>query len=143
MAGSLTEAQIGAIVRIVNAAYPEVEGVYLYGSAAKGTLGRQSDVDIAALLPPESAKAAGSLALLEVRFQLEEALTRPVDLVNARIGPIVLQKEIIAGGIPVFARDRFKIDEYEMLVLSLYGKLNEERREILEEFAATRRAYPV
>jgi predicted nucleotidyltransferase len=143
MAGSLTEAQIDAIVRLVGSAYPEVEGVYLYGSAAGGTLGRHSDVDIAALLPPGSARAAGSLALSDVRFRLEEALERPVDLVNARVGPIVLQKEIVAGGILVFAGDRSKIDEYEMIVLSLYGELNEERRGILEEFAATRKAYRV
>ena len=143
MAGSLTEVQIGAIARIVDAAYPEVEGIYVYGSAADGTLGMHSDVDLAALLPPEKAKAAGSLALSEARFQLEEALGRPVDLVNARIVPIVLQKEIVARGIRVFAGDRSRIEAYEMLVLSLYGKLNEERREILDEFYATRRAYPV
>jgi hypothetical protein len=85
----------------------------------------------------------GSLALTEVRFELEEALGRSVDLVNARVVPIVLQKEIVVRGIRVFARDRSGIETYEMLVLSLYGKLNEERREILEEFYATGRAYPV
>jgi len=56
---------------------------------------------------------------------------------------IVLQKEVLATGDRVYTRDRRAAEEYEMLVLSLYGKLNEERREILEEFARTGRAYVV
>ncbi len=94
-------------------------------------------------LPHRRARALGSLALAEVRFELEEALGRPADLVNARLGPIVLQKEVVATGIRVFAGDLVEIDGYEMMVLSLYGKLKEERREILNEFHRTRRAYPV
>jgi predicted ATPase len=34
-------------------------------------------------------------------------------------------------------------DEFEMLMLSFYQKLNEERQDILAEFARTGRAYPV
>lgn len=143
---SLSAAHIETAVRILRAAFPETEGIYVFGSAASGELdvtGGHSDIDIAMLLPHEQAKAAGSLALSEVRFQLEEVLGRTIDLVNARTAPVVLQKEIIARGTCVFAADSSRIQVYEMLVLSLYGKLNEERRGILEEFYASGRAYPV
>jgi hypothetical protein len=76
-----------------------------------------------------------------LRFRLEEILRRTVDLVNARAAAVVLQKEIIATGIPIYTADPAGLERYEMIVLSLYGKLNEERRGILEEFASTGRAY--
>jgi predicted nucleotidyltransferase len=111
-------------------------------SGALDTAGH-SDIDLAVLLPHAEAKQAGSLSLSEARFQLEEALGRQIDLVNARVSPIVLQKEIIGGGTCLFADDSSKVEAYEILVLSLYGKLNEERRGILEEFYASGKAYPV
>ncbi|MCZ7670644.1 MAG: hypothetical protein M5U34_27580 [Chloroflexi bacterium] len=43
----------------------------------------------------------------------------------------------------IFCADEYAADEFEMLTLSYYQKLNEERREILAEFARTGRAYPV
>ena len=84
-----------------------------------------------------------SRALGDPRFALEEHLGRPVDLVNARQASIVLQKEIISTGACVFTAEQSLVDEYEMIVLSLYGKLNDERREILAEFRRTWRAYRV
>lgn len=133
--------KLDEIVRSVVSTYPEAEAVYLYGSAARDESNRKSDVDLAIVLPGASAKAAGSLALSELRFRLEDLLRRPVDLVNARAAPIVLQKEIVATGIPLYAADSTGLQRYEMIVLSLYGKLNEERRDILEDFASTGRAY--
>ncbi len=133
--------KVDAIVRAVVSAYPEVEGIYLYGSMAGGESNQESDVDVALVLPGASARSIGSLALSELRFGLEDVLRRPVDLVNARAAPIVLQKEIIATGTPIYAADPAGLQQYEMIVLSLYGKLNEERRGILEDFASSGRAY--
>jgi predicted nucleotidyltransferase len=141
MESSLSQAQIDAILSEVETDFPRVEGVYLYGSAASGTRGRQSDIDVALLLPVVEAKTVGPLGMSKLRFRLEKILGCAVDLVNARLAPVVLQKEIVASGVPVFVRDRARLDGYEMLVLSLYGKLNEERKGILEEFAATGKAY--
>jgi uncharacterized protein len=133
--------KLDAIVRSVTSAYPEVEGIYLYGSTAREESSQESDVDVAVVLPGASARTAGSLALSDLRFRLEDVLRHPVDLVNARAAPVVLQKEIIATGIPIYTGDPTGLQRYEMIVLSLYGKLNEERRGILEDFASTGRAY--
>lgn len=102
-----------------------------------------SDIDIGLLLPHVDAARVGSLRYSDLRFSLEEIVGRVVDLVNLRRVSIVLQKEVLATGDRIYTRDRRATEEYEMLVLSLYGKLNEERREILEEFARTGRAYAV
>jgi uncharacterized protein len=53
-----------------------------------------------------------------------------------------LQKEIISGDL-IFRANRFAVDEFEMLVLSQYQRLNQERADILESFRKTKRAYAV
>ena len=131
-----------AIVDTVLSHYPDVQAIYLFGSY--GTEGEwpNSDVDIALLLSPERAKSEKHLILSPCRFDLEKALDRDVDLLNARQVSTVFQKEIIYGRL-VYCLDRYAVDEFEMLTLSYYQKLNEERREILEAFFRTGRAYPV
>lgn len=123
--------------------YPSVQAVYLFGSAADGSERPDSDIDIALLLPPEEAKAAGSLAFSDLRAELEERLGRRVDLVNLRTVSTVFQKEITCFGVRIFTAPGDETDIFEMLVLSFYGKLNEERAEILESFVSTGRAYEV
>ena len=82
------------------------------------------------------------LPLSQCRFELEEALTRPVGLLNARMVSTVFQKEFI-GGLRIYCSDPFAADEFEMLVISYYQKLNEKRQGILEAFYKTGRAYAV
>ena len=129
------------INKIVQIHFPEVQAIYLFGSEAAGDAWSNSDVDIALLLPHDCAKHQ-NLTSSKCRFELEKALGRPVDLLNARQVSTVMQKEIISGDC-IFCTDQNALDEFEMLTLSYYQKLNEERAGILEAFRETGRAYPV
>ena len=62
---------------------------------------------------------------------------------SARRVSTVFQKEIVATGRLLFCADENAVAEFEMLTLSFYQKLNEERKEILEEFERTGKAYDV
>lgn len=62
---------------------------------------------------------------------------------NARGVSTVLQKEIIMAERRIFCADRYATDEFEMLVLSFYQKLNEERAEIVAEGLRSGRFYGV
>jgi predicted nucleotidyltransferase len=95
--GALKPGQTDTIVRILVEGYPELEAVHGYGSAAGEALGKDSDVDVAVLLPGRTARATGALAMSDARFRLEEELSRRVDLVNARTVSVVVQKEIITA----------------------------------------------
>lgn len=130
------------IVAVVLRHFPDVQGVYLFGSHATGQAWPNSDVDIALLLPHDRAKEMGNLHMSPCRVALTEMLRRPVDLINARMVSTVLQKELIYGQ-RLYYSDVNAMDEFEMLTLSFYQKLNEERADILEAFAKTGRAYPV
>jgi len=132
----------GIIINTIHHYYPAVQGIYLFGSYAVGEERPDSDMDVAVLLPHELAKREKNLILSECRFALENALHREVELLNARQVTTVMQKEIIGGRL-IHASDRLAVEEFEMLVLSYYQKLNEERQGILASFRRTRRAYAV
>lgn len=131
------------LVRTVLADYPHTQAIYLFGSYGTDDEWPSSDVDVALLLPPAQAKQVGSLMMSPLRVALESLLRRKVDLINLRRVSTVLQKEIIFADRRVFCADRYASDEFEMLVLSYYQKLNQERQGILDKFEKTRRAYPV
>jgi uncharacterized protein len=116
-----------AIIRTVLEYYPDVQGIYLFGSYGTADEWPDSDVDIALLIQPLEAKKTGTLVMSELHTVLESLLRKDVDLVNLRLVSTVLQKEVVAADRRIFAGDEYAADEFEMLTLSLYQKLNEER----------------
>jgi predicted nucleotidyltransferase len=125
--------QANAVIEAVKRHYPGVQAVYLFGGHGAGDERPDSDVDLALLLSPEEAGPAGSLAMSDLRFELESLLGREVDLVNLRKVNTVFQHEIIQQGRTIYQQSEYAVDSFEMLVMSLYQKLNAERAEILEE----------
>jgi predicted nucleotidyltransferase len=127
------------IVRVVLAHYPAVQAIYLFGTYGTADERPDRDVDIALLLPPQEAKAVGLLVFSELRFVLQERLQREVDLINLRRVTTVLQKEVIAAERPIYLGNHYAMMEFEMLTLSYYQKLNEERAEIIQDALVTGR----
>lgn len=126
------EQAVEAITHIVLQYYPSVQAVYIFGSYQTENEWPDSDVDIAVLLSPEESKKAGSLVMSELHLALGSTLKRDVDIVNLRHVPTVLQKEIVTADRRIYTGDRYAAEEFEMLTLSFYQKLNEERAGIIE-----------
>jgi predicted nucleotidyltransferase len=122
---------------------PETQALYLFGSTATGGMTRNSDIDIAVLLPVLQAGTADKKLSLEVKPFLDEIAGRPVDLINLRMVSVVFKKEIIFTGERFFTADITAAEEFEMLTMSYYQKLNDERREILEELFRSKRSYAI
>jgi predicted nucleotidyltransferase len=131
------------IVGIILTHYPEVQAIYLFGSYDTKDEWPDSDVDVALLLPPSQSKKTGPMMLSACQRRLEEYIGKKVDLVNIRQVSTVFQNEIISDGRLLYLSDRYAMEEFEMLTLSYYQKLNEERRGLLEAFRQTGRAYKV
>ena len=131
------------IVETVLVNYPDVQAIYLFGSYDTEQEWPNSDVDIALLLPPVIAQTSGSLALDPLLFELERLLGKSVDLINLRQVSTVFRKEVIMADRRVDCRDEYAADEFEMLTLSFYQKLNQERREVLAEGLRSERFYNV
>lgn len=129
------------IVCIIRQYYPETQAIYLFGTFGLPEEWPASDVDIAVLLPP--GHPGRNLMLTPCHYALADALGKPVDLLNARDVSTVVQKEIVQSGRLLYSGDDNAVAEFEMLTLSLYQKLNEERQAILHSFEKTGRAYAV
>jgi predicted nucleotidyltransferase len=128
-----------AIVKTIRHFYPDVEAVYLFGTHGTAEERHDSDVDIALLLPPQTAKALMNLETSECCQALSDVLKMPVDLINLRAVNIVFQHEIIQEGKTIYQQSEYVVDNYEMIVMSLYQKLNEERADILQDIFQTGR----
>ncbi|HXJ92171.1 MAG TPA: nucleotidyltransferase domain-containing protein [Terriglobia bacterium] len=134
---------VDKIVRIILEHYPATQAIYLFGTYGMPDEWPDSDVDLAVLLPPEDTRRKPHLMLTSCQFALQDALGKSVDLLNARRVSTVFQKEIVQNGRRIYSSSDNAVAEFEMLTLSLYQKLNEERKAILESFEETGKAYAV
>jgi predicted nucleotidyltransferase len=128
------ETPLPALVEKILHAFPKTQGIWLFGSAASGDATRESDIDIAVLLP------AGTSGPSEVDHalmrDLAEVSGRDVDLVRLRGLNTVFANEIVSHGRRIWEGDSRAMDEFEMNTLSLWQKLNQERAGILEDILA-------
>jgi predicted nucleotidyltransferase len=121
------------IVEAVLNIYPDVQAVYLFGTSGSEDERPDSDIDVALLFSPATAAQTGSLLMSDLWNELEKLLGKDVDLINLRMVNTVLQKEIVSADRRIYCADAYAADEFEMLVLSYYQKLNEERAGIIKE----------
>jgi len=121
------------ITQIILKHHPDTEAIYLFGSFNTPNQREESDIDIAILLPPVTAKATGSLLLSKLYADLQKAFNRDIDLVNLRLAPTVLQKEIITNNRRIYTAGEYAVAEFEMLTISYYQRLNAERAKIIED----------
>lgn len=118
-----------AIIAVLRAALPDLQAAYRYGSAGGSYERADSDIDLAVLA--DRPLAFDELSRLTV--ELMRLTGREVDLNDLRRLPVTLRVQIVAGGCRLFAADLGAADEYAARTLSDYARLNEERRDILDD----------
>ncbi len=131
-------------IQAIRATYPNTQAIYFYGTWGTEYQRRDSDLDIAVLLPPATARAIDHSAWLCLSAEVAQAAkVEYADLINLRTAPVILRKEIIAANRRIYCADEYAADEFEMLTLSYYQKLNDERQGIVESGLSTGRFYDV
>lgn len=103
--------------------------VYLFGSAAKGRLGPESDLDFA-IFSNETITTEKTESVKEnilAKFGVE------LDLIDFNLAPPPLQAEILRNGIKTFVADEQALATMSMRALRSYQILNEERRPVLDK----------
>ena len=115
-----------ALVEVVRRGVPDIDGIYLFGSVARGRTRPGSDVDVALLLPP--GRKLSPDELLATMAELESLTYRTVDLsvLNTQT-QLVHAKEVVTTGVCLYARSQERIRAFEMQVLSEYARFLEDR----------------
>ena len=116
---------VNSIVRLM----PTTKLIYLFGSQADGSATSHSDIDVAVLLPNK----LDPIQRFESQQQLSIIFNLDVDLVDLLAASTVLQNQIVMTGQCIFGDENAKC-AFEMQVLSMYQRLNEERQDILSDF---------
>ncbi len=129
------------LIKTVLSCYPETQAIYLFGSWGTEDEWPDSYVDIAVLLPPEQAKAVEFRAWNTLAMRLGDIAHKSVDLLSVRRVSTVFQKEVVMADRRILCADEYAADEFEMLTLSYYQKLNAERAEVLAEGLRSGRFY--
>ena len=129
MMNELTDEQIEKIIETLKQNI-EVEAIVVFGSAAKGKLRDDSDVDIAFI----SKQKYDSYKIFMIAQELAIKLRRDVDLVDFRKIDSTLQSEIVGGGKIILGKESAYRQELYIRAMKEYCLLNEERAEILKKF---------
>ena len=127
------------ITQIILSFYPDTQAIYIFGSYNSEYFRDDSDIDIAILLPVETAKEVGNIGMSECWEKLINNFNRGIDLVNLRESNTVFKHEIIQTSKLLKVFDKYETDVFEMGTMSEYQKLNEERSEIIKEIITTGR----
>ena len=130
------------IANTVLAAHPDTQAIYLYGTWGTEYQRRDSDIDIAVLLPHEQAKEVDSRdwRLLATEVALT-AKVEHADLINLRCVNTTFQAEILRTGRLIQCADEKVRLRFEVQILSMYQRLNRERAEIRSEIIKSGRVY--
>jgi predicted nucleotidyltransferase len=124
-------------IQMIREAYTNMEAIYFFGSVIEDAFNINSDIDIAVLLPREYTYQIPNMDWNSLQNKIAHFYRRDVDLINLRRAPTVLQSEIIQTGKVILCENEFSQQEFEMLTMSYYCKLNEERKAILNGFLLT------
>lgn len=103
--------------------------IILFGSAVKGNLRKDSDIDIAFL----SEKHFDDYDIYIYSQELANILGRDVDLVNLEKASTVFKAQIIGTGKVIYCTDEKKRMLFYMLTYKKYARLNEERQCIFKK----------
>ncbi len=118
-------------LEILREAVPGLLAVYRFGSTSAAMAGPESDVDLAVL----ARTRLDAVARFELQDRLASVLRRPVDLVDLRAASTVMAMQVVGAGTVLYESDPAERARFEDLTFSLYARLNEERRGILDRIA--------
>jgi predicted nucleotidyltransferase len=115
--------------KLVLTALPQTRLLYLFGSQANNSATAQSDIDLTLLLPQK----LDPIQRFDLQEELAIKLGTDVDLVDLLSASTVLQHQIIYKGKLLWGEEAEKT-RFEMQVMAMYQKLNQERADILKAY---------
>jgi predicted nucleotidyltransferase len=110
----------------------DIAAAYLLGSAARGELRKDSDIDIALL--PVAGRDIPLLARLELAAQLEVLLSRKLDIGLITSANLIYASEAILKGQRIFTLKKNYTEAMEVRLLGCYYTFRQDRKVIEESY---------
>ena len=118
------------IVATARSVYSDVQAIYRFGSWGTPHQHPESDLDVAVLLPHETATSIAIQDWIRLNGKLSYAARIDrVDLVNLRTADTTLQAEILSKGDLLYSSDENARLAFESLVLAMHQELIAWRKE--------------
>ncbi|WP_203364013.1 nucleotidyltransferase domain-containing protein [Bacillus sp. REN10] len=102
--------------------------IMLFGSFAKGTAHKDSDIDIAYF----SDKLLSSYERFTLAGDLATLTGREVDLIDLKLIDTVFTMQIYSEGVPIYINDENEFTRQKIRAYSMYATLSEQRAGIIE-----------
>lgn len=118
-----------AVIEQVLRVVPSCIALYQFGSEAKGQAHAGSDLDLAFL----STAPVSPVQRFDLEQDLASLLHQIVDFIDLRQASTVMKMQVISSGKCLYSRNDGDRDRFETWIYSSYARLNEERREILND----------
>jgi predicted nucleotidyltransferase len=112
--------------------FPNVAGIWLFGSNASGTDSVASDIDMAILFPERVDK----IKLWQCAELIASRVNKDIDLIDLSEASTVLRAQVMQDGKRVYCADKSKCDIFETEALTDYLRFNDERKELLADIKA-------
>jgi uncharacterized protein len=112
--------------------------IIVFGSYAKNCTHKDSDIDVA-FYNQDSSLSTYEIFLLAQ--ELADILKIDVDLVNLGTASTVFKAQIYTTGTVIYSKDDTLLRNQQMTALSMYAKLNEERKNILKNISESGSVY--
>ena len=116
------------VVNLFQQRLPGLMAVYAFGSQGTGNADKNSDLDLAVLVPDY----ADVIDLWDISSDLAELLHCDVDLLDFRAASTVMQYQILSKGQRLYAVDQ-EVGSYEATLRSAMTTLNEARAGLLAD----------
>ena len=115
---------------------PEIDVVYLFGSAVSGKLHTESDIDIAVLF--QKNKTPSDMQLIEVKADLNVLMGKEVDLISLNQVSPILQMQVIKKGKKIIVQNDKRLSLFIIRAFTDYCDLKIIRRPIEEKILKER-----
>ena len=120
---------LSKLLAALREALPECLAIYRFGSWGTADQRPDSDIDLAVLpgapLPP--------VQRWELAQKLAVITGRDVDLIDLLAASTELCLQVVAHGTRLYCPDEAEVEKFEDTVFAGYARLNEERRDILDD----------
>lgn len=133
----LSEIQQQEVNAVLLAKIEDLEGVYLFGSGATSDFTSSSDIDLAF----KAKSPVDQLVLWDLKNELSNLLGREVDLIDLEPADTVMRMQVVSTGVRIYCQNHTKSEAWDSLVYSMYLKLNEDRKEVIDEIAKSGKIY--